>query len=223
MFATPLASKPNVISNTGPTAPIPTVNSVITFLVPSERLANFSNIFPTNSTIGVAASKNALPTGTRAILRSSTLFLNLFIAESAVSPNSCSDRADNSVTLELAKSRTRAAWFPSLATLANNVDRRANWNLPNICSIACALCSGSSSLSASANSITVAFKSPLLFTTISLALIPKPLSISDALPVGLISAARPDLRALAPSDALIPPSFIAAMKKVKSFTSPPSC
>jgi hypothetical protein len=31
-------------------------------------------MFPTNSTIGVAASKNALPTGTSAIFKSSTLF-----------------------------------------------------------------------------------------------------------------------------------------------------
>jgi hypothetical protein len=46
---------------------MPTVNNVINFLVPLERLANFSSMFPTNSTIGVAASKNAFPTGTRAI------------------------------------------------------------------------------------------------------------------------------------------------------------
>ena len=52
---------------------------------------------------------------------------------------------------------------------------------------------------------------------------PKPKSISFAFPVGLIKDARPDLSALAPSDALIPPSFIAVIKKAKSFTSPPSC
>ena len=54
-------------------------------------------------------------------------------------------------------------------------------------------------------------------------LIPKPLSISLATPVGLISDARPDFRALAPSDALIPPSRIAVSKKARSSTSPPSC
>ena len=50
-----------------------------------------------------------------------------------------------------------------------------------------------------------------------------PCNIADAFVVGLINAARPDLSALAPSDALIPPSFIAAIKNAKSFTSPPSC
>ena len=223
MFATPLASKPNVIRAIGPIAPIATVIMVIAFLVPSERLPNFSRIFATNSTMGVTASRNALPTGISATLRSSTVFLNLFIEDSAVIPSSCSDKAESSSTEEFAKLRTRAAWLPSLATFAKSVDRRANWNLPNICSITCALLSGSSSLSASANSITVALRLPLFFVTISLALIPKDLSISAALPVGLISDPRPDLSALAPSEALMPPSFIAAIKNVKSFTSPPNC
>ena len=40
---------------------------------------------------------------------------------------------------------------------------------------------------------------------------------------GLIKDARPDLSALAPSDALIPPSFIAVRKNARSSTSPPSC
>ena len=101
-------------------------------------------MFPTNSAIGVTASKNALPTGIRANFKSSTAFLNLFIEDSAVMPNSLSDSAESSSTDEFAKSRTREAWFPSLATFANSVDKRANWNLPNICSIACALLSGSS-------------------------------------------------------------------------------
>ena len=223
IFAIPFASKPNVISNTGPTAPSPTVNNVINFLVPSERLPNFSRIPPTNSTIGVSACKKASPTGTRANLRSSTLFLNLFIAESAVIPNSCSESVANSSTDEFAKARTREAWFPSFVTLANNADKRANWNFPNNCSIALALASGSKAFKALANSITVAFRSPLFFSTIAVALIPNPASISDAFPVGLINAARPDLSAFAPSDALIPPSFIAAIKNVKSFTSPPNC
>ena len=79
------------------------------FFAPAERLLNLSNMFPTNSTIGVTASKNALPTGTRAIFKSSTLFLNLFIEESAVIPNSFSDNDERSDTDEFAKSRTRAA------------------------------------------------------------------------------------------------------------------
>ena len=41
--------------------------------------------------------------------------------------------------------------------------------------------------------------------------------------VGLIIDARPDFNALAPSDALIPPSFIAVRKNARSSTFPPSC
>ena len=52
---------------------------------------------------------------------------------------------------------------------------------------------------------------------------PKPESILVAFEVGLMSDARPDFRALAPSDALIPPSRIAVRKNAKSLTSPPSC
>ena len=76
--------------------------------------------------------------------------------------------------------------------------------------------------SAFAKSTTVFFKLPLSFSTIPTMSIPKPLSISLALVVGLIKDARPDLSALAPSDALIPPSFMAVRKNAKSFTSPPS-
>ena len=52
-------------------------------------------------------------------------------------------------------------------------------------------------------------------------LIPKSESIPLAFLVGLIIEARPDLSALAPSDALMPPSFIAVIKNAKSLTSPP--
>ena len=64
---------------------------------------------------------------------------------------------------------------------------------------------------------------PALPSTIPRTFIPYPASISDAFLVGLINAARPDLSALAPSDALIPPSFIAVRKNAKSSTLPPSC
>ena len=105
----------------------------------------------------------------------------------------------------------------------NNVDRRANWNLPNICSIALARLSGSSVSNALAKPTTVPLRSPALLFTIPLILIPSPASISAAFLEGLIIEARPDLSALAPSDALIPPSFIAVMKNARSSTSPPSC
>ena len=60
-------------------------------------------------------------------------------------------------------------------------------------------------------------------STIALILTPSPASIADAFLLGLINAARPDFNALAPSDALMPPSFIAVRKNAKSSTSPPSC
>ena len=55
MLATPFASKPNAIKATGPIAPTAIAITVIAFFTPSERLLNFSNIPPKNSTIGVIA------------------------------------------------------------------------------------------------------------------------------------------------------------------------
>ena len=52
---------------------------------------------------------------------------------------------------------------------------------------------------------------------------PMPASMSLAFLLGLINDARPDLSALAPSDALMPPSFMAVKKNAKSSTDPPSC
>ena len=60
-------------------------------------------------------------------------------------------------------------------------------------------------------------------STIPLIFIPRPPSILDAFSDGLIKDARPDLSALAPSEALMPPSFIAVRKNARSSTSPPSC
>ena len=192
-------------------------------MVLSDKSANFSAILETISIIGVTAFKNASPTGTIATLRSSTDFLNFIIAESAVFPNSLSDKFARSCTDAPARSSTRAACVPSLVTFENNADKRANWNLPNICSMARALSSGASVSRACANPITVAFRSPLFLLTMLTMSMPKPCSISLALLVGLISDAKPDLSALAPSDALIPPSFMAVIKNAKSLTSPPSC
>ena len=71
--------------------------------------------------------------------------------------------------------------------------------------------------------MTVFFRLPLSASTIPLTLIPKLCKNCDAFCDGLIKDARPDLMALAPSDALIPPSFIAVRKNARSLTSPPSC
>ena len=107
----------------------------IIFFVPSLRPLNFSKILVTNSATGVTAFKNSSPTGTSDSFKFSTAPLNLFIADSAVIPNSFSDKEASCCTDDPAKSRTLAACVPSFVTLANKVDRRANWNFPNICSI----------------------------------------------------------------------------------------
>ena len=77
--------------------------------------------------------------------------------------------------------------------------------------------------SALASPTTVPFRSPALLSTIPFMLIPRPARNSLVFFAGLIIEARPDLSALAPSDALIPPSFIAVMKNARSSTDPPSC
>ena len=65
--------------------------------------------------------------------------------------------------------------------------------------------------------------SPLFASTIPLILIPRLPRNALALAEGLIKDARPDLSAFAPSDALMPPSFIAVRKNARSSTFPPSC
>ena len=82
---------------------------------------------------------------------------------------------------------------------------------------------GSSLSRAFAKSTTVFFRFPLSASTIPLILIPNPASILLAVLVGLIRDAKPDLSAFAPSEALIPPSFMAVRKNAKSSTLPPSC
>ena len=64
---------------------------------------------------------------------------------------------------------------------------------------------------------------PWFDSTIPLILMPSSPRNLLAFVDGLINDARPDLSALAPSDALIPPSFIAVRKNARSSTSPPSC
>ena len=76
---------------------------------------------------------------------------------------------------------------------------------------------------ACAKPTTVLLISPLFASTIALILIPRSESIPAAFLDGLIKDARPDLSAFAPSDALMPPSFIAVIKNAKSSTLPPSC
>ena len=223
MFAAPLAIRPNVISNIGPIPATARVAMLANCFAPSLRPLNPSRIFPTNSIIGVTAFRNASPTGASFAFTSSIDFWNLYIGESETFFISRSDRIASSSAVSFAKPATLFAWLPSSITFLNNVEIRANWNLPNNCSIARARFSGSSVSKALAIPITVALTSPLLFSTIPLTLILKPARKSDAFLLGLIMDARPDLSALAPSDALIPPSFIAVRKNVRSSTLPPSC
>ena len=75
--------------------------------------------------------------------------------------------------------------------------------------MALALLNGSSESKAFCRSINKPVVSPVFLATIPITSIPK----SDIIPtvcfVGLIRDARPDFKALAPSDALTPPSLIA--------------
>ena len=109
MFATPLASKPNVISASGPIAPRATVIMVKNFLLPSPRPLNFSKTFPTNSTIGVSAFKNCSPTGARVTFRSSIAFLNLYVVDSSTLANSRSDKIARSSVVAFASFKTLEA------------------------------------------------------------------------------------------------------------------
>ena len=97
-FAAPFIRIPNVISATGAMAPRTAVIIVTTFLVPSLKPLNFVNSFPTNSTIGVTACKNAFPTGTNSFFRFSMAFLNLAPVESSTFFNSRSDKIASSST-----------------------------------------------------------------------------------------------------------------------------
>ena len=106
MFATPLASKPNVISASGPIAPRAIVIMVKNFLLPSPRPLNFSKTFPTNSTIGVRAFRNCSPTGARLTFKSSIAFLNLYVVDSSTLANSRSDKIANSSVVACASLRT---------------------------------------------------------------------------------------------------------------------
>ena len=112
-FATPLATKPNVIRAIGPIPATTAVTIAIAFLVPSPRLLNFSNNLETNSTIGVAACKNAFPTGTKLTLSCSILFWNLILVAFSTLPSSRSDKMASSSIDAPARSSALEACDPS--------------------------------------------------------------------------------------------------------------
>ena len=222
-FATAFASKPNVIKNIGPNPPTTTVIIPIAFFIPSGRLLNLSAIFAINSITGVNTLANNSPTGAIETLSFSIDAANLFIGESAWVFNSRWLKIASSSTDALVSWRTRAAWVPSLPKLFKSAEILANWYLPKTFSITLERSRSVSGCSACANPVTVFLRFPWLASTIPLILIPTAAAALDAALLGLIKDASPDLSALAPCAAEIPPSCIAAMKYAKSFTSPPSC
>ena len=135
-FATPLAIRPKVIRNIGPKPPTSVVATTTKFLAPSLMSLNFSRIFVPNSTSGVTALRNASPTGARDARNASMAPWNLYIGESSTRLSSRSERIASSSVVACVSCRTRCAWLPSATTFWNRVDIRANWNLPNIVSIA---------------------------------------------------------------------------------------
>ena len=82
---------------------------VIIFFVPSLKLLNLSRIPPANLTIGVRASRNALPIGISCNLRSSKVFWNLTPTASSTLPSSRSDKIASSSTDAPAKPSALAA------------------------------------------------------------------------------------------------------------------
>ena len=191
--------------------------------MPSPRLENLSRSLPITWTIGVTASKNVFPIGAIETLSFSIDSLKLTPTEFSKTPNSRSDNIASSSIDAPARSKTLAAWVPSFVTFWNKVDSLENWNLPNSCSIARARFKGSRVSNALEKSITVFLMFPLLVSTIALMFTPSFPRNAAAFSDGLIKDARPDFKALAPSDALIPPSFIAVKKKARSSTDPPNC
>ena len=88
--------------------------------------------------------------------------------------------------------------------------------------MACCFCNGSRLSNAPCKAVIVAVRFPAFCVTMPPKSIPIAANFSVATLVGLIKEARADFNALAPSDALIPPSFIAVKYKARSLTSPPS-
>ena len=207
----------------GPTNPTNAPTIVRTFLTPSGRLLNPSNnLFTAPSTV-VNTCKNPSPTPARLALKVSICLWNLPDADSVKIDNSRSAICANSAVDDPISSITCSVWLPAFPKLSNNADIRANWNFPKSCSIALALDRGSRLFNSSFNAITVLTKSPAFALTIPSIFTPNEFNTSVVFCAGLIIDARPDLSALADSEALIPPSRIAVRNKAKSFTSPPSC
>ena len=160
IFAAPLASKPNVINNAGPIIPTRVVATTINFFVPAPKLLNLSNKSAMVWAIGVTASKNVFPIGSRVNFKSWIAALNFVPTAFSKTPSSRSDIIASCSTEFVVKPSTLDACVPSFVTFWNKVERRENWNLPNSCSIARARLSGSSVSNAFEKSITVCLTSP---------------------------------------------------------------
>ena len=166
MFAIPLASKPTLISRTGPTAPNVATRPTTNDLVPSLRLLNALRTFVPNSMIGVTSFRKDSPIGASAAWNCSIADLNFVAADSSTLPSSRPAIAERSLALVLIRSRTAAAWLPSSIMLLNRADILANWNLPNSLSMALDFSSGSSWSRAIPRSRTVCLRFPAFLSTI---------------------------------------------------------
>ena len=98
-----------VINITGPRPPRYRTTFATVFLVVSDNPLNHSKRLFSLSSNGVIICKNTSPTGAKDTFKSSIDLRNLFIAESAVIPNSFSARDARSSTEAFAKSSTRDA------------------------------------------------------------------------------------------------------------------
>ena len=105
--------------------------------------------------------------------------------------------------------------------LLNRAPKRANWYLPNKSDKTCCFDIPSNWFKASAKSLMIPMKFPLFWLTMASRSMPNLATFSRADFAGLISDARPDLRAFAPSAAETPPSRIAVSKTAMSSTVPP--
>ena len=136
---------------------------LVNLIIPSTTFINVVLIF-----------KNCSPIDARSAFNPSTARRYLPEADSVTCANSRPAIFARSCELAFIKSITCNVWEPCFPRLANNAFIRANWNLPNSCSIACCFCSGFNLSNAPCSSKIVPVRFPAFFVTISFKLIPNP-------------------------------------------------
>ena len=106
------------------------------FLIGSGSLPKNLIIPSRTFIILVPIFKNCSPTTARSAFKVSKALLYLPDADSVICANSRPAIFARSAELVFIKSRTCSVWLPCLPKFSNNAFIRANWNLPNNCSIA---------------------------------------------------------------------------------------